>query len=621
MRTKYFGSVLLSTLLATLLVTSILTFSLSTQTATASVSSFPYNQGFEGSFPPTDWTRDGTNWVQSSTNPRTGTYCVAGTIATTGDDTRWFQVAVNFSGYNNVGVSFYERITTDTTNTLVSVRGSKDGGSTWFTILDWFAPGSTSAYTLRTANTNLSTFDNQSNCVIRIRAKSVSGSSRTLRIDDFQITASTIATAPTVTTGAATSVGTTTATLNGNVTSDGGATITERGFYCDTSSSPTTKYTVSGTTGAYTKDMTGLSSGTKYYFEAFATNSVGTSYGSILNFTTQVTLTMATNFGTTTPSVGAHVYDYGTVVDISATAPTAGAGEQYVWNGWTGTGTGSYTGSNNSAQVTMSSAITETASWTYQVRSVSVSISPSDNSGANGATLTYAVTVNNTGNVSDNYSLAVTDNAGWSPSVSPTLLTVSLGSSGSATLSVTIPSGAIGGTIDNITVTATSQTDNTVSASNSCTAEVNVTVSVIIDITLSNVPVNYGTVNPGTENNPATNNAHGFPMTIKVESTTKVNVDIYVKGTDWSDGAGHSIGVENCKYDDDDMLGEVPETGQLENILKLSYPSVANSGYFENVTPGSSKNIYFWISIPAGQWAGTYTNNICAKAVKDGLVP
>ncbi len=252
-----------------------------------SVSSFPYNQGFEGTtFPPTDWTRDSANWVQNSTNPRTGTYCAAGTIVTTGDDTRWFQVAVNFLGYYNVGVSLYNRVTTDTTHTLFSLRGSTNGGTSWFTIKDWLAPGSTTAYTLTTADTNLSNFDDQSNCAIRIRAKSTDGSQRTLKIDDFSITANIIATAPTVTTNAATNVEETTATLNGDVTSDGGATITERGFYCDTDSSPSTKYTVSGTTGAYTKDMTGLSPGTKYYFKAFATNSVGTSYGSILDFTT-----------------------------------------------------------------------------------------------------------------------------------------------------------------------------------------------------------------------------------------------------------------------------------------------------------------------------------------------
>jgi uncharacterized membrane protein len=102
---------------------------------------------------------------------------------------------------------------------------------------------------------------------------------------------------------------------------------------------------------------------------------------------------------------------------------------------------------------------------------VKVTISPSDNSGPNGATLTYAVTVNNNENVADTYSLVATDNSGWSPSVSPTSLTVSSGSSGTATLSVTIPSSATGGTIDNIKVTANG---TGVSGSSSCTAQVNI---------------------------------------------------------------------------------------------------------------------------------------------------
>jgi uncharacterized repeat protein (TIGR02543 family) len=82
----------------------------------------------------------------------------------------------------------------------------------------------------------------------------------------------------------------------------------------------------------------------------------------------QRTLTMATSDGTTTPSVGAHVYDDGTLVDISATPPSAGDGENYLFNGWTGTGTGCYNGPDQSAQVTMSDNITETASWTHRYK-------------------------------------------------------------------------------------------------------------------------------------------------------------------------------------------------------------------------------------------------------------
>jgi uncharacterized repeat protein (TIGR01451 family) len=132
---------------------------------------------------------------------------------------------------------------------------------------------------------------------------------------------------------------------------------------------------------------------------------------------------------------------------------------------------------DNISVTTNGTGVSASSSCTAQVpvwnfRSVSVSISPVSKSGANGATLTYTVTVSNMGNVSDNYSLTVTDNASpsWSPIVSPTSLIVSPGSSDNATLSSTVPSSAVGGTIDNIKVTATSKTDNTVESSATCTA-------------------------------------------------------------------------------------------------------------------------------------------------------
>jgi len=95
--------------------------------------------------------------------------------------------------------------------------------------------------------------------------------------------------APTVTTSAVSSITSTTATGNGNVTADGGNNITERGVCWSTSTNPTTsssKATASGTTGAFTASITGLSAGTLYYVRAYAINSVGTSYGSNVTFTT-----------------------------------------------------------------------------------------------------------------------------------------------------------------------------------------------------------------------------------------------------------------------------------------------------------------------------------------------
>jgi uncharacterized membrane protein len=105
---------------------------------------------------------------------------------------------------------------------------------------------------------------------------------------------------------------------------------------------------------------------------------------------------------------------------------------------------------------------------------VDVSISPSSQSGSNGATLNYTVTVSNTGNVSDTYDITVGDNASpsWGPTVLPTSLTLGTGVNRTLTLSVTIPSNATVGTIDKIWVQATSQDNAAVFDNKSCTAQV-----------------------------------------------------------------------------------------------------------------------------------------------------
>ena len=77
----------------------------------------------------------------------------------------------------------------------------------------------------------------------------------------------------------------------------------------------------------------------------------------------QYQLIVTANVGTT---IGADQYDSAETVTISTTAPAAGIGEQYVWAGWVGTGTGSYKGMDNPASVVMNDDITETATWTHQ---------------------------------------------------------------------------------------------------------------------------------------------------------------------------------------------------------------------------------------------------------------
>jgi hypothetical protein len=95
----------------------------------------------------------------------------------------------------------------------------------------------------------------------------------------------------TVTTNSIINIAYTTASSGGNVTADGGATVTERGIVIGTSSDPTIASYIqkisSGTgTGSYSIDITGLSVGTTYHVRAYAINSAGTSYGSDVSFST-----------------------------------------------------------------------------------------------------------------------------------------------------------------------------------------------------------------------------------------------------------------------------------------------------------------------------------------------
>lgn len=87
---------------------------------------------------------------------------------------------------------------------------------------------------------------------------------------------------PTVTTASISSINPFSATGGGNVTADGGCSVTSRGVCISTSPNPTLSdsYTTDGSgTGNFTSSIGGISCTKKYYVRAYATNSVGTSYG------------------------------------------------------------------------------------------------------------------------------------------------------------------------------------------------------------------------------------------------------------------------------------------------------------------------------------------------------
>jgi hypothetical protein len=96
---------------------------------------------------------------------------------------------------------------------------------------------------------------------------------------------------PEIITTAISNITQTSATCGGEIKSDGGLSITLRGVCYSTSPNPTLSgnFTTNGTgTGTFISNLTGLSFGKTYYARAFASNSLGTTYGNEYNFTTIV---------------------------------------------------------------------------------------------------------------------------------------------------------------------------------------------------------------------------------------------------------------------------------------------------------------------------------------------
>ena len=181
---------------------------------------------------------------------------------------------------------------------------------------------------------------------------------------------------PSVTTATITQITLNSAVAGGNVTSDGNASVTERGVCVATSSNPTTansKISAGSGTGEFTCNLTGLQEGTKYYVRAYAVNSKGTAYGEEVVFTTtvagvptitttqpsQVTETTAVSGGNVTSDGGASVTERGVVYSLSASPSIADLSSTIVRSG---SGTGAFTCNLSDLQ----------AGTTYYVRAYAV---------------------------------------------------------------------------------------------------------------------------------------------------------------------------------------------------------------------------------------------------------
>ncbi len=127
-----------------------------------------------------------------------------------------------------------------------------------------------------------------------------------------QITFTTVAGLPTITTTSISNVLSTSASAGGTISLNGGTAVTKSGVCWSTNQDPTVlnSFTTDGSsTGTFTSTITNLTPLTIYYVRAYATNSVGTAYGNQIAFTTiaglpTITTTSHSNVLTSSASSG-----------------------------------------------------------------------------------------------------------------------------------------------------------------------------------------------------------------------------------------------------------------------------------------------------------------------------
>jgi uncharacterized protein (TIGR02145 family) len=168
-----------------------------------------------------------------------------------------------------------------------------------------------------------------------------------------QLTFTTLTTLATLTTTALANINAISATGGGNISNDGGATVTSRGVCWSTNQNPdiTNNKTSDGSgSGSFTSSIIGLSPGITYYFRAYATNSNGTSYGpQITSTTSSIPPTLTTVAASSITSVsavsgGANINDGGAAITAKGVCWSTSQNPITAdFKSSDGTGTGSFT--------------------------------------------------------------------------------------------------------------------------------------------------------------------------------------------------------------------------------------------------------------------------------------
>lgn len=260
----------------------------------------PFSQGFEESASvPLCWEQEfvvgSTSWTvgagNGGSNPPSAfegsknAYFKIQTLGSGGTSTRLVSPEMNLAGYESTTLTF--RYTNQRRTFLIfnfqdelRVRYRTSTSAPW--------------QTLATYNTNVANWTEvtlplpNASGTYYIAFEAISNLGHGVCVDNVSVTG-VGASMPVVVTSAVSNITAISAIASGNVTGDGGSAVSQRGVCWSTLPNPniTGNHTIEGSgTGAFTSQLTGLEPNTTYYVRAYATNVMGTAYGSQQTFTT-----------------------------------------------------------------------------------------------------------------------------------------------------------------------------------------------------------------------------------------------------------------------------------------------------------------------------------------------
>jgi hypothetical protein len=557
---------------------------------------------------------------------------------------------------------------TDITQTTAKGHGNvtSDGGATvtergvcWSTFHNPVVSGSHASSGTGTGNftVNMTGLTANTTYYVRAYAKNSQGTSY-----GSEVSFTTSAALPTVTTSQVTNIASTTATGGGNVTNSGGANVTVRGVCWSTSHNPTVSgshaVASSGGTGSYTVSMTGLTANTTYYVRAYATNSAGTAYGAEVSFTTSqnvttptvttsqvtnITQTTATGGGNVTSDGGATVTQRGVCWSTSHN-PTTSSSHAAASSGGTGSFTVSMTGLTANTTYYVRAYATNSAGTAYGTE---VSFTTGQNITTPTVTTSQVTNIAQTtatggGNVTSDGGATVTQRGiCWSTSHNPTTSSshaaASSGGMGSYTVSMT---GLTANTTYYVRAYATNSAGTAYGTEVSFTTSQNVTTptvttSQVTDITQTtatgggNVTSDGGAnvtargVCWGTNHNPTVNSSHttngtGTGSFTSIITGLTANTTYYVRAYA-TNSAGTAYGAEVSFTTSQNVTVPTVTTSQVTDITQTTATgggNVASDGnatvtargvcWGTNHNPTTSNNIY----TTNGTGTGSFTSSI-----------